>query len=252
MPEIYVGEEPLSSGVTESQELPAFRHLAALEQAVQSGEALAGRIPELPSTLRDDLTLAAVVDIDSSRGRCLTPGSGARLATQAESPRSARGTARRQPFARCGDALRTCGGGLLAKAPCDVPSISPRFFFGDEGWGLQPPSMPGARKHAPAAPLGFGRSALRGAPLPRCRRGPHASALWVSTEKARLRAEVAKPLGSSAAVAFLQNDGPMSLEPLHRGLCDPEVEAAGSLIPRPLDSVRRDLKCEAMMDIRAG
>lgn len=191
----------------EASELPAFRYLAALEEAVHSGEALAGRLPEMPTALS-----ARDADIQ----RCAQP------ACLPDSPASARGLPRGRPAPSASLPLRTCGG-LLAKAPTDRPSANTRFLFSDEGWGMQAPSLPGARKHAAASGTALRYSALRGAPLAHCRRGPHASALWVNTEKARLRTEVVKPFGCSAAIAFIQNGGPKSLESLQQGLCDREL-----------------------------
>lgn len=184
----------------EASELPAFRYLAALEEAVHSGEALAGRIPDIPTTLST-----------CAKAHCT-----------AVPLQSARGLPRAKHTPSGSIPLRTCGG-LLANAPSDRPCTDTRFFFSDEGWGVQPPLSPGARKHVPAPATAFGTSVLRGAPLSQLRRGPHASALWVNTEKARLRAEVAKPFGSSAAMAFIQNGGPNSLESLQQGLCDREL-----------------------------
>lgn len=184
----------------EASELPAFRYLAALEEAVHSGEALAGRIPEIPTALRT----CSEAHYTAQRLQSLH-----RLSRPKHTPSGS------IPFRSCG--------GLLANAPSERPCADPRFFFSDEGWGVQAPLSPGARKHVAATPTAFGTSVLRGAPLSQLHRGPHASALWVNTEKARLRAEVAKPFGSSAAIAFIQNGGPKSLEPLQRGLCDREL-----------------------------
>jgi len=200
----------------EAIELPAFRHLAALEEAVRSGEALAGNLPELPTALKGDLDPNCqdkqvahdpntALMIHSARGM--------------PSPRSRP----KHAWDRGSVPLRTCGGGLLAKAAIGMQQAEPRFFFSEEGWGMQPPLLPGARKHTAAPSMGFGCSALRGAPLQQCRRGPHASALWVSTEKARLRTEAVKPFGSSAAIAFIQNGGPRSMEPLQQPLCDQDL-----------------------------
>mmetsp|Transcript_93350 Transcript_93350/g.170975 ORF Transcript_93350/g.170975 Transcript_93350/m.170975 type:complete len:150 (+) Transcript_93350:2-451(+) len=132
------------------------------------------------------------------------------------SPRSARGAGT--------STLRQCGG-LLAKAPMGVSSASPRGFFSEDNWGIQAPLLPGARKHAAHSSLAFGSSVLRGTPLSSCRRGNAATALWVSTERERLQAEAMKPFGSSAAIAFLQNGGPQTMERLDRQLVNQDLLA---------------------------
>lgn len=213
----------------EAHELPVFRHLAALEEAVRSGEALAGNIPELPTNLKRELNLSLGNEAPQEMQAWEAHVAGVTATIQ-----SARGLDRTRMKSTTGTSmpLRSTGGGLLAKAPvgyqnqdfAGLAGRSPRFFFSDDGYGMQPPLLPGSRKHAAAPSTGFGCSALRGAPLQQCRRGPHATALWVSSEKVRLRSEVVKPFGSSAAIAFIQNGGPQrSLEPLQQALCDQEL-----------------------------
>lgn len=189
-------KRPGATSSTSFDELPAFQYLSVLEEAVNSGNAFAeGRLPLLPQALRG-------------------PGAPQRGAA-ALTPRSARGVAGTST-------LRACGG-LLAKAPLGVPPSSARGFFNEDGWGFQAPL--GTRKGVHATSTAFGSSALRGAPLSRSRRGPAASAMWVSTERERLQAEAFKPFGSSAAIAFLQNDGPMTMERFDRPLISKDVIA---------------------------
>lgn len=200
------------------EELPAFKHLAALEEAVNSGDAFAGRLPSLPASLRGD------------RAALPTPE-----ATM--TPRSARG--RSVPlWSRGGPFAKTP---LVSQSSRAVPALGGRrsggYLIGegvrvvcheDGGWGVRPPSFAGAKVHAAATPLAFGRSALNGAPLPRWRAqrgGPAATALWIGTERERLQAEAPKSFGCSATVAFLQNGGPEGLEPLDAELCRPEILA---------------------------
>lgn len=211
----FTGSKHRSLTAAEPSELPVFRHLAALEEAVCNGEALAGNIPDLPTALQP----ANGTSSGKTAPQLFNDVTHANLAIQ-----SARGVSIANYTTGRSLPLRTCGGGLLAKAPIPVQhGTEPRFFFSEEGWGMQAPLVPGARKPAAAAPTGFACSALRGAPLTQCRRGPHASALWISTEKARLRTEMVKPFGSSAAIAFIQNGGPRSIESLRQDLCDPEL-----------------------------
>lgn len=165
-------------------ELVVFKHLKALEEAVQSGESLEGCFPDLPANLR-------------------SPTSQYRPA----------------PTCRGRLALRAVGGGLLAKAPIGVAKSAPRYFFGEDCYGMQPPLKPGSRKHA-TNQMAFGHSALRGTPLQRYHHVSHASALWVNTEASRLKSEMSKPYGASPAIAFLQNDGPQALVPLQPALCN--------------------------------
>lgn len=222
----FTGSKHRGLMAVEAHELPCFQHLAALEKAVHSGEALAGNLPELPSSLRakpqpQPQPAAEEGPVFWNEGAACDAN--AQILDPAATVQSARGLPRPRHMASGSMALRTTGGGLLAKAPYGRPQSSPRFFFGEEGWGMQAPAMPGARKHAAAQPLGHGCSALRGVPLSQCRRGPHASALWVSTESARLRSEAVKPFGCSAAIAFIQNGGPRAMEPLQRDPCDREL-----------------------------
>jgi len=180
-------------------DLPALKHLAALEEAVNSGAALQGQLPALPSSL-------------SSTG----PPS---------PPKSARGPCA-WPLARtAGPRARSIRGiGSDAKATLDS-----RVRFHGEGaaWGLQPPPRPIARRPCGDAStmLSFNRSVLRGGSLlaGSGSRGPSATLRWIGTEHERLQAEVRKPLGSSAMVAFLANGGLQRRGRLDEPLCRPEV-----------------------------
>ncbi|CAK9047963.1 unnamed protein product [Durusdinium trenchii] len=107
-------------------------------------------------------------------------------------------------------------------APPTRSQRAPRLLVADGTWGIQPPdSTQRRRPAAQAAPLGGGRSQLRGVGLARRGAGAAQTARWVSMEAERLReqARQPKPLGLSFATAFLVNGGPERMEPLSAGLC---------------------------------
>lgn len=179
------------------EDMPAFRHLAALEEAVTNGslfdkKSQGGGIPQLHSTTGSALPALSI-------GSPRSP------------PRSARDvfseTKRWGPAITGGKALVASGrlaSGIASGAEVVAADSSSNYARGNH-------------------PMSFTHSALRGVPLPKGRRGPHSTNAWLSTETARLRAEVAKTSGSSAAYAFFQNGGPQRMENLSAPLIAPEI-----------------------------
>lgn len=202
------------------EDLPAFRHLAALEEAVSSGAAMEGRLPALPGRLRDEQ--GNVADGEPS-ALAVPPG------CQPPSPRSARmlrGMSPRVHSPRSARSLRGPGGvplqsagaGVLAANNTTMPGS--RVLFHDGIWGLQPPALAGAKGAGGGAKtMGFGNSVLRGNTLSKRCRGPAATAMWVGSEGGRLRAEAPKSLGTCTHLAFLANGGPQRMDPLSGDLC---------------------------------
>eukprot|EP00747_Dinoflagellata_sp_TGD_P185823 gnl/TRDRNA2_/TRDRNA2_42568_c1_seq1.p1 gnl/TRDRNA2_/TRDRNA2_42568_c1~~gnl/TRDRNA2_/TRDRNA2_42568_c1_seq1.p1 ORF type:complete len:303 (-),score=48.45 gnl/TRDRNA2_/TRDRNA2_42568_c1_seq1:183-1091(-) len=192
-----------ASGGGATEELLAFKHLAALEKAVCSGTAFtSGRLPSFPSACMADNSFNAADDAGVS-------------ATNRDEPLTAR--AHLSQLQRAGGAMSTS---------------RPRMLFNEGEWQMQLPRFHGAPPHAGSGPLSFSRfdkSALRGARISGKARGSGATTWWVGTENMRLRKEASKPLGSSAMCAFLQNGGPERMEPLNNPLCGQEfLGRAGS------------------------
>lgn len=218
-PAVLTGGDGAEQQDEEQEEmLPALGHLAVLEEAVCNGSAFSAGLPALPRALRGpgaprrkDLPEPRSTAGGATARALGVPIPGGTLTSALHQRLAGRlGTEEypQQPTSARTSALRSSGGGLLTKAPLAgsllASSNSPRLQFSEDGWGVQPPSRPGSRAHTPTAPLNFGCSALRGVPLQRPRRGPAATAQWISTERERLRSEGPKPLGISAHIAFLQ------------------------------------------------
>jgi len=173
---------------SEFADLPAFMHLARLEEAIGNGSEL----PELPSF--------------APGRRAPMTGSTSAVATAAGySGGTSRVMLNAQPGRTQKDSNRSTG------------KATPRVLVASGAWGLQPSAPPGSRRPAGnAAALGFSKSALRGTGVAKKGSGAHATALWIGTEVARLREEAAQPagLGTSHAAAFLVNNGPEQLDSL--------------------------------------
>eukprot|EP00930_Biecheleria_cincta_P037548 TRINITY_DN25791_c0_g1_i1.p1 TRINITY_DN25791_c0_g1~~TRINITY_DN25791_c0_g1_i1.p1 ORF type:complete len:342 (+),score=60.45 TRINITY_DN25791_c0_g1_i1:78-1103(+) len=177
------------------QELPAFRHLALLEEAVGFGKELPLLPQELPA-----------------------PAAPGRLAPMTGSARAAAATLSLQGLQRGGSAS-TPRSQLLKEEEATASDssspwgASPRLLVQSGGWGLQAPQQAVGMLRRPAgnaAPLGFNKSLLRGTGVTRKGCGAAATAMWITTETQRLRKEYSQKtsLGSSYAAAFLVNDGP--------------------------------------------
>lgn len=193
------------------EDLPAFRHLAALEEAVSNGSAMAGHLPALPVMGLDSGSSWAGAGAAKGTLSCLPP-----------SPRSARSLCGDAMGSSSGPSRMSMGAGMAAKTTA-VPGS--RVLFREGMWGIQPPALAGAKNPAGGVKtFGFGQSALRGTSLQRRGRGPAATARWLGMEGERLRAEPSKPLGSSAHVAFMVNGGPERIGRLNGELCaEPSV-----------------------------
>eukprot|EP00928_Gymnodinium_smaydae_P031828 TRINITY_DN23235_c0_g1_i1.p1 TRINITY_DN23235_c0_g1~~TRINITY_DN23235_c0_g1_i1.p1 ORF type:complete len:401 (+),score=89.20 TRINITY_DN23235_c0_g1_i1:34-1203(+) len=173
-------------------ELPAFRHLAALAEAVDRGDVLRGELPDLPWRTR------APKEFDA--GASAAGGSVARrqeVERDGRRPFSARDAPLRRHSPRGPDASAAAGSSLGSTFP-----------------GSQGGSVLRGTAAAPAASNGFARSALRGTALPKRRYGGACTAQWLAMEGARLMEAAPKPLGSSPAVAYLLNGGPEGTTPL--------------------------------------
>lgn len=192
------------------QDLPAFRHLALLEEAVGSGKELPLLPQELPSPAAG--RLAPMTGSAAAAAASLTLQAAAPAGLLALQPGGADEgfsfTPRSQLLKASGAKEEATARGSQAFA-----HASPRVLVppGGSSWGLQAPLQGTLRRPAGnAAPLGFNKSSLRGTGITRKGCGAAATALWISTETQRLRKEYAQKtsLGASYAAAFLVNDGP--------------------------------------------
>jgi len=192
----------------EFQDLPAFRHLALLEEAVGSGKELPLLPQELPASAAG--RLAPMTGSAAAAAACLTlqaAAPGSLLALQrGGADEGSSFTPRSQLAGGAKEDATSSGSQAVAHA-------SPRVLVqpGGSSWGLQAPLQGTLRRPAGnAAPLGFNKSSLRGTGITRKGCGAAAAALWINTETQRLRKDYAQKtsLGASSAAAFLTNDGP--------------------------------------------
>eukprot|EP00441_Pelagodinium_beii_P019073 CAMPEP_0197661744 /NCGR_PEP_ID=MMETSP1338-20131121/51636_1 /TAXON_ID=43686 ORGANISM="Pelagodinium beii, Strain RCC1491" /NCGR_SAMPLE_ID=MMETSP1338 /ASSEMBLY_ACC=CAM_ASM_000754 /LENGTH=331 /DNA_ID=CAMNT_0043239351 /DNA_START=26 /DNA_END=1018 /DNA_ORIENTATION=- len=178
-------EDATTGSNSDFADLPAFMHLARLEEAVGKGTGL----PELPHALAPAGRRAPMIGSTAAVATAVGYGGGtSRVMLSAQGP------------------------GRSSRDSSDRGKVTPRVLVASGAWGLQPTAQPGSRRPAAnAAALGFSKSALRGTGVAKKGSGAHATALWIGTEVARLREEEAtKPrgLGTSHAAAFLVNNGP--------------------------------------------
>jgi len=228
------GSDPFSTSsslfyrasVPANDDLPAFRHLDALKAwSLSSPRGSAPpQLPTLPGL--GQLIVESNRDGGVSSALCSFPAT--------SSPRGSTVSDRHPPqtggtcYSFEGESLLTsCAGALAAKNAAAVTGHDPpalnagayRVLFRDGSWGVQPSARAGVRETVGSTrQFGIGHSALRGQSLPQVRRGPAATARWLSTEGQRLHSEPWKPLGASAHASFLQNEGPERMERLGAGL----------------------------------
>lgn len=209
-------------------DLPAFRHLAALEEVLDKNRhaPLASMLlPDLPGNLKDRSSVAAP--------RSVPLGS---QVVGAQAYRSNPPALPRNPLQLRGDGLgstmplsarehckrsaplsSSARGSSTSRAPVATGPPGPQVLFREGTWGLQPPVQPGSRPHM-SGQISLGHSALTGKPLASMRRGPAATTRWLGLETQQVHAEGRKPLGSSAHIAFLVNGGPEHMENLSADL----------------------------------
>eukprot|EP00446_Apocalathium_sp_SHHI-4_P018822 CAMPEP_0177286620 /NCGR_PEP_ID=MMETSP0367-20130122/73710_1 /TAXON_ID=447022 ORGANISM="Scrippsiella hangoei-like, Strain SHHI-4" /NCGR_SAMPLE_ID=MMETSP0367 /ASSEMBLY_ACC=CAM_ASM_000362 /LENGTH=323 /DNA_ID=CAMNT_0018743859 /DNA_START=12 /DNA_END=985 /DNA_ORIENTATION=+ len=180
----------------EFSELPAFKHLDALEAAITMGSAaqLAEvTLPALPGDLETSRTCSDLF-------RIAVAAAAARMFH--EHLRAMEDHCPREDAWAMPPEL----GGLTVR-----PSTTSR---------LPPPAAP------PGCGARMAQSALRGgaAPLAVQRHGPAATAHWLALEAARMHGEARKPFGSSTACAFLVNGGPARMLPMNTGLVSSDLQ----------------------------
>eukprot|EP00933_Yihiella_yeosuensis_P044844 TRINITY_DN40119_c0_g1_i1.p1 TRINITY_DN40119_c0_g1~~TRINITY_DN40119_c0_g1_i1.p1 ORF type:complete len:521 (+),score=88.62 TRINITY_DN40119_c0_g1_i1:161-1723(+) len=169
---------------TNFSHLPAFQYLDALVEAVETQSSLpslrslpspVGRVAPMPGTLGSTGPLPS-----SSR----PAGSGAR---------------QEMPYQPLGQEI--------------AGTRTPRVAVTNGSWSLRP-QEPVTHKFIPAgaAPLGYVKSGLRGTSISRKGAGAAATALWVNTEVARMRAEAQQSKSLGAAAAFMLSNGPEHME----------------------------------------
>mmetsp|Transcript_28558 Transcript_28558/g.94764 ORF Transcript_28558/g.94764 Transcript_28558/m.94764 type:complete len:325 (-) Transcript_28558:48-1022(-) len=178
-------------------ELPAFKHLDALEAAITMGSAAQLAEVTLPALPGDFGDFANLQRPFSHRGCSRSSPDVPRALAGHGRPLSSRGC--------LGDSLLSSGG-LTVRA-----STTSR---------LPPPAAP------PGCGARMAQSALRGgaAPLAVQRHGPAATAHWLALEAARMHGEARKPFGSSTACAFLVNGGPARMLPMNTGLVSSDLQ----------------------------
>lgn len=241
-----VDAREITSNVSTCDDLPVFKHLAKLEQAVINGNVASGQFPPIPRALagagqRIALSLSTPRGVctasstelaracGENRSRLIDLTTGAEQGSCPNSPRptaslpplrSARGCAGQAPappssIAKPNKALRPgiADGNPVKQRP------SPRMICQDGAWGLRPPLKAVPSKQSSAPPLAMGFGALRGNSLPNRRYGPAVTARWIATEGQRLASEAQKPKGSSAAYAFLLSQGASHVDTLGGELC---------------------------------
>lgn len=171
------------SSCIEWDDIPAFRHLSLLEEAIGNGSEL----PALPEAFSSSQRLAPMTGTVMNNTMSSSLRSGQKL-----------------------------GLGSTATSVASSTPRTPRILVTNGTWGLQPATSAAARRHASAAaPLGYCTSGLRGTSLPKKGSGAAATAMWIGTEGERLRHEARTPRSLDAMAAFLVNGGPERMTPLN-------------------------------------